>query len=127
MSEKHLTDNISLSEHFKFAEFTKTNYKEFKARQHNEALRYMVELNDLCRLILEPARALLGVPMIITSGFRCYALNEKINGSVSSQHRFGEAADFVPVGMSVAEAFDILKDSDIPFGQLILEQKGGSS
>lgn len=119
-----MTENMPLSKHFKFSELIKTSHSEFAAEQRAEALKRWPVLLDLCNTILEPTRAILGVPMIITSGYRCLGLNQKIGGSLTSQHSAGEAADFVPVGMSVAEAFDRLSNSAVPFGQLIFERTG---
>lgn len=79
----------------------------------------------LCRVVLEPARALLGVPMRCLSGARPVGFND--GGRASSMHlppeqrasaayRFrdkpaaerGAALDFVPLGMPCDEAFRLL-------------------
>lgn len=44
---------------------------------------------------LERVRAALGHPMVISSGYRCPALNAAVGGSKTSQHMLGQAADFV--------------------------------
>src|SRR3990167_3566374 len=41
---------------------------------------------------LDPLRDLLGVPMIVSSGYRCASLNRAIGGTATSQHIYGEAA-----------------------------------
>lgn len=38
-------------------------------------------------------RELLGVPLIVTSWFRCEELNKAVDGSKTSAHRFGLAVD----------------------------------
>lgn len=43
--------------------------------------------------VLDPLRARIGRPVIITSGYRSRRVNELVGGSVSSQHMAGKAAD----------------------------------
>lgn len=43
---------------------------------------------------LERVRYALGQPMIISSGYRCFELNQAVGGSPRSQHMAGQAADF---------------------------------
>lgn len=50
-------------------------------------------IEDLCANILDPIRSKLGSPLIISSGYRCVALNRLVRGSVSSYHLAGRAAD----------------------------------
>lgn len=94
-----MNSNIYLSPHFKLNEFTKSR----TARQHgidNAPPPEAVEnLRALCIHTLEPLREALGLPIIITSGYRCKVLNERItHHSATSQHMQGEAADFVVQG-----------------------------
>lgn len=50
--------------------------------------------------VLDPIRERLGVPVRITSGYRCKALNELVGGKDSSQHLAGYAADFTIDGLT---------------------------
>ena len=90
-------------------------------------------LRGLCVNILEPLREEIGLPVIITSGYRCKALNELItHHSASSQHMSGLAADFhigedpsSPSGLShrerIIKAFRLIITSDkIDYDQVIL-------
>ena len=70
---------------------------------------------------MEAVRFLLGKPIRISSGYRCYDLNKAIGGSKSSAHLRGLACDFTVFGMSNYEAAVIIAESKIPFDQLILE------
>ncbi len=92
-----------------------------------ENLKYAREnygiLSKLCSIILEPALLLIG-PSTVSSGIRCPALNAAVGGAPTSQHKYGQAADIVPLKMSVKKAFEILSKSKIPFGQLIYEKHG---
>lgn len=74
--------------------------------------------------ILDPARKELGMPIIVTSGYRSEKVNSLIGGVPNSQHRLGEAADIVVPGSdNMLKLFNILKKQN-KFDQLIWE-KGG--
>ena len=52
-------------------------------------------LRALCQGCLEPLREALGLPVVITSGYRTKALNSMLaHSSERSQHMLGQAADF---------------------------------
>lgn len=74
---------------------------------------------------LEAVRLFLGVALKIDSWFRSYLLNIAVGGVPTSYHAKGLAVDFVPVGMKLEEAFDLIKDSGLSFDQLILYKKKG--
>lgn len=78
-------------------------------------------LIHLCESLLEPARTILGVPIHIDSGFRSHLINSVVGGALNSAHLSGQAADIVPIGMPVLEAFDILRGNNLPFDQIIYE------
>ena len=85
------------------------------------------EENNLIALvenILDPLREAYGKPIIVTSGFRCERLNKLVNGSKTSQHRYGQAADIRTVEDTVEEnkkLFDLAQELNLPFDQLIDE------
>lgn len=77
----------------------------------------------LCVRALEPIRALLGVPLQVTSGFRSAAVNKAIKGAAKSQHLLGEAADVVPVGYpGGAEAAMQAIAAEVKKGTILLDQ-----
>ena len=79
-------------------------------------------LKTLCEVVLEPLRAFAGKPIVISSGYRCPALNRAVGGVSQSQHLRGAAADLhLP---SIAEGrtwFRWLMDNTT-FDQLIWER-----
>lgn len=77
-------------------------------------------LSTLIIEILDPARELLGKPIVVTSGYRCMELNSKIGGSVNSQHLKGEAADLQCYNNKYL--FDLIREN-LVFDQIILETK----
>ncbi len=122
--------NIQLSPHFELREFTESA----TARKHgivNEPPAEAVEnLKALCVGTLEPLRKALKLPVAITSGYRCKALNDIIaHHSHRSQHGEGQAADFYIPEVSgswshrerLILAFrTILTNPEVDFDQLIL-------
>ena len=113
---------MKLTEHFSFEEFTNTDYKELKEKNKDKALEFRPKLQKLAEFA-EQIRNILGVPMIITSGFRCEELNKKVGGSPTSQHIFAEAFDFIPK-MDCEKAFAKIILSNIEYGQLIFYTRG---
>ena len=85
------------------------------------------EENNLIALvenILDPLREAYGKPIIVTSGFRCERLNKLVNGSKTSQHRTGQAADIRTVEDTIEEnrkLFELIQKLNLPFDQLINE------
>ncbi len=70
----------------------------------------------------EQVRALLGAPMLITSGYRCAALNSLVGSKPTSAHTSGRAIDFHCPGFGTPlEICKAIADSDIPFDQIIHE------
>ena len=82
---------------------------------------------DLIWFCLQPIRNKLGKPIIITNGFRSFALWNKLkdlglNPSKTSQHLKGQAADLIVKGMTQEALFNFIKDCGVEFDQLIWEQ-----
>lgn len=113
---------IYLSPHFTVDELT---FSQTAERQGIDNMPGPDQLAALRRTAmgLEGVRVRLGgAPILISSGYRCPALNRAIGGSAKSQHMAGEAADFTaPRFGSPREIVDALVDADIGYDQLILE------
>ena len=85
-------ENTRLSDHFTLAECC--NWKKYPANQ--PTVQQMVNMTYGCLMLLEPARQAIGCSIIITSGFRCEAVNRQVGGVKNSQHLVGQAADIRP-------------------------------
>jgi len=110
-----------LSPRFTFGELTVTSRADLLQKNRISGVQYIQNLSLLANYILEPAGSLLNTPFIITSAYRCADLNKIIGGKENSQHLLGQAADIVPQSISLREAFEKLKTSNICYGQLIYE------
>lgn len=85
---------MSYFKYFSFDEF------EFSATAKDHGIdntipNESIESNIYCLIteVLDPLRELVGVPIYVTSGYRCKELNKVLKGSKNSQHMVGEAAD----------------------------------
>lgn len=100
--------------YFTLKELTKTKHK-IKNIPNQEQLE---NIHYLVKEVLDPARAILGHPITVSSGFRNPEVNRAVGGSSTSQHLKGEAADLTCYDNSAL--FDILKELD-NYDQLIWE------
>ncbi len=118
---------MNLSDHFTLEEFV--NSDTARARQiDNTASQDIVAALRQTAGLLEQVRGVLGsVPLIITSGYRCPALNAAVGGVADSAHVKGLAADIVcpSFGTSLAVCRAI-SQSNITFDQLIHEHGGNA-
>lgn len=71
---------------------------------------------------LEDVRVLLGHPILISSGYRCPALNKAIGGAAKSHHMLGMAADFICPGFgSPLDVCQKIASSGLQYDQCIHE------
>ena len=116
---------MTLSPHFTFDELTRTGQTALQAKNREEAKQYMKPLTALAEM-LEVIRAKFG-PVKVTSAFRGPSVNAAANGSKTSQHLLGEAAD-IGCGVSDEELHKwIVTESGLKYGQCILEKPPGKS
>ena len=89
---------MKLSEHFSLSEFERSATATKLGIDNSVPSQYIPALQQLCKEILEPLREFTGQPILISSGYRCPALNKAVGGVKNSQHMTGEAADIhIPV------------------------------
>lgn len=72
--------------------------------------------------VLQDIRDEIGKPIIISSGYRCRALNKSIGGAKNSDHLYGRAVDFIcPAYGTPLQVCNFIWSLKIPFKQLIHE------
>ena len=119
---------MRLTEHFTFFELTSTSHNELLESNRESAKAFMKQLKYVAGT-LEEIRAVLGVPLRVTSGFRNNALNKAVGGSATSGHTKGLCADIVPVGLNVSDAFKLIIENKAQCPSLkkcIIEKVRGS-
>lgn len=83
--------------YFSIAEFLNSDaadkYQVSNMPADEELLAVLNNINALVNNVLDPLRAMIGRPIIITSGYRSQRVNELVGGSKASQHMLGKAAD----------------------------------
>lgn len=84
---------MKLSDNFDLSEFIRSDYAKRNGINNVPNAEQTENLKELCIHILEPLRKHFQIPILISSGFRCDALNKAIGGAKNSQHANGEAVD----------------------------------
>lgn len=83
--------------YFSYSEF----FRSDMAEKHNlvnipsdeDLSKVLGNIKDLVTNVLDPLRAMIARPIVITSGYRSPQINKLIGGSNTSQHLSGKAAD----------------------------------
>lgn len=86
---------------------------------------HMDNLLNLIYYVLQPLREILGVPVVVTGGYRSAALWQKLqdlgkNPAKNSQHLIGQAVDIQVPKKDLREVFEIIK-AKLPYDQLLFE------
>lgn len=120
---------MKLSQHFTLAELTRSATAQRLGIDNTPPPELLPRLVRTAEM-LERIRATVGVPVIVSSGYRCPELNKAVGSRSTSDHTKGHAADIVAPGFGTpAEVARLLAPlvSVLGIGQLILEQVGGKS
>ena len=122
-----------LSAHFSLREFEKSAMAERLLKETgNPAYKNLMTSNCianailLCEHVLEPVRNHFGVPIHISSGYRCTALNKAVGGAPKSQHMKGQAADiYINAPPLTLRDIYLWMVDNLSFDQFIWEVRGG--
>lgn len=117
------------SEHFSRAEIL----RPLPGEPNDPTTAADLELRHLCQYVAEEARTILGVPMVVTSGYRGPERERRIQEGAkmiavgaplrSSQHMKGQAIDFVTPALPIWQAFEALWLSPLAYDQLLFETR----
>lgn len=112
----NISKHITLLEATKSQTATRSKIDNTPNEVQLEAMRLVAEV------CFEPIREHFGIPLVVSSFFRCEALNKAVGGSKTSQHCKGEAIDIDADGSSVTnkQIFEWAK-ANLKFDQLINE------
>jgi len=84
---------MNLSKNLSLKETIKSNTATRRGIDNTPSQWEINNLTSVADNIFQPIRDHFGVPIGVTSGFRCKELNRAIGGSKYSQHMIGEALD----------------------------------
>lgn len=112
--------NKKLSPHFTLGELIVSDTAARKGIDNSPSA--LVESNlGLVAATLEAVRAINGKPLVVSSGYRCQALNTAVGGSDKSAHMYGLAADINVPGISPYDLGLAIMKAGIKFDQIIHE------
>jgi hypothetical protein len=112
--------------YFSIAELTFSHKAILHGIDNTPDLKSLDNMLNLIFYCLNPIRTRLGLPMKVSSGYRCSKLNEKVGGASNSQHVKGQAVDFIVEEMSAKEVIKFIKNTNIEYDQLIYEKRGAA-
>lgn len=98
---------MKLTNNFWMSEFLHSSDHPQVAKEMVPSMLETESLFLLCTFGLQPLRDLFG-RIQVTSGLRSIMLNKMLNGSKTSQHVDGEAADFLPIDSRADEVWDYI-------------------
>jgi len=111
---------MQLSPHFTLAEFTASDTARRIGNDNRPTASHLENLRHTAAQ-LERIRAIVGGPIVLTSGYRNPVVNRAVGGTPTSAHPMGFAADIRRPGLTPAELARRIRDSVVRFDQLILE------
>lgn len=122
---------MSSYKYFTLAEFLRSDTAKKKNIDNTPSWDVVEHLGELVEKILDPLRAAYGMPIRVSSGYRCEKLNKAVGGAATSVHMLGYAAD-----LQVSGSFNKFRDfvvewvkkTGVKFDQILLEsdKKKGS-
>ncbi|MFL0686102.1 peptidase M15-like protein [Algoriphagus aquaeductus] len=112
-----LSKNFPLRELLRSQTATRMGFEE----QFTPSPVIIDHLRLLCQHVLQPLRDSLGRAVFVNSGYRCPRVNQAIGGSPNSQHLTGQAADIEVAHLSIEQLYQRIKNSALPYDQLIQE------
>lgn len=116
---------MSKFRHFELNEFIKSDTAKKKNIDNCPTFEVVERLAELTEYFLEPLRCALNLPVVVHSGFRCWALNKAVGGSDTSVHPLGYAVDiscpYMAFNKFVTFVVDWVKKTGKKFDQILIE------
>ncbi len=109
---------------FATAEFVRSATADRLGIDNRIPKELLPNVQALVNHVLDPLRDWYGKPIIVTSGYRCPALNKAVKGSATSQHMACEAADIDTGDRQQNKLLFEYIRKNLPFDQLLWEHGG---
>jgi len=110
-----------LSPHFSLEELTHSDVAVRNGYDNTPDEATILNLTRLAEFLEKVKRLLNDKPVMISSAYRSKQVNDAVGSKDTSQHRLGCAADIRVPGMTPDEVTQAIKNSDLPFDQVIRE------
>ena len=108
--------------YFTFNELCRSETASKHKIDNTPSAEIIANLTALVDNVLDPLREVWGRPIIVTSGYRCEALNKLVGGVPTSQHKQGQAADISTGSIEDnKKLFDLAIKLKLPYDQIIDE------
>jgi zinc D-Ala-D-Ala carboxypeptidase len=111
---------MNLSPHFTLGELT-DSAAATRLGIDNTPAPIVVDNLVLIAATLEQIRALVGRPIVVSSGYRCAAVNKAVGSGPTSAHILGLAADITVPGMTARALALLIREGGVVLDQLIYE------
>jgi len=111
---------MKLSKDFTLQELSKSEIADRNNINNIPTADHITNLVLLCQYVLQPVRSHFNKPVSITSGYRSPELCVLVGSKPTSQHTFGQAADFKIAGVRNKVVSDWIVNT-LDFDQCILE------
>ena len=82
-------------------------------------------LDLLVTVALDPIRRRLGLPVVVTSGYRSEAVNGAVGGESGSHHMSGYAADIAVAGTDPLSLLNLIRSMGLPLNEVIAYEQTG--
>lgn len=119
--ELHKQTDRRLLPYFTLDELTDSPTASKQDIDNTPGAQETASLIAICKKLLTPIREHYALPMRITSGYRCEALNKAVGGAERSYHLYGKAIDFKIMGVDNLIVARWLETGPLSFDQMILE------
>lgn len=96
---------MSSYKYFTLAELLRSDTAKKKNIDNTPSWDVVEHLGELVEQFLDPLRAAYGMPIRVSSGYRCEKLNKAVGGAATSVHMLGYAAD-----LQVSGSFNKFRD-----------------
>lgn len=110
---------MKISKNFSLEEFTHSDTAQRLKIDNTPETEQIINLCALVHHVLQPLRDHYGMPVKISSGYRCPALNKAVGGVSRSQHMRGQAADIKIPDVTPTHIADYIANH-LPYDQVIL-------
>ena len=116
--------------YFTIGEFTKSATADRLRINNSPSEEIKFHITEFIETVLDPLRESWGAPIYVTSGFRCWKLNNAVGGARYSGHLYGWTADLQVKG-DIKKFADFVQrwmlERGLKWDELIFERSGGTT